>query len=284
MSVPDEPWPAPAKLNLFLSIIGRRSDGYHELQTVFQLLDFGDELHFEVRDDNRVRRIGSLPGVAEEDDLTIRAARALQRAAGVRCGADIRVVKRIPQGGGLGGGSSDAATTLVALNHLWRTGLDVGTLAGLGRQLGADVPLFVHGRSAWAEGVGEQLTAMVLPPRWYLVVDPGEAVPTAAVFADPQLTRAAPRQTIADFVSGRAAGNVFEPVVRSRHAKVAAALDWLGSVAPARLSGTGGCVFASFGSREAAERVARSCPSGFNGIVARGLDRSPLLDRLQGAG
>jgi 4-diphosphocytidyl-2-C-methyl-D-erythritol kinase len=278
------PWPAPAKLNLFLSIVGRRADGYHELQTVFQLLDFGDQVHVEVRADGSIRRLAEVPGVAEGDDLALRAARLLQQRAGVGAGADIRVDKRIPMGGGLGGGSSDAATVLVALNYLWNAGLDQANLCALALELGADVPLFVGGRSAWAEGVGECLTPLELPPRWYLVVDPGAAVSTAALFADPQLTRAAPRQTISDFVSGLATGNAFEPVVRARHPRVAAALDWLGGIAPARLSGTGGCVFAAFGSRDEAEWAARRCPSGFTTIVARGLDRSPLLDRLQGAG
>ncbi len=279
-----EPWPAPAKLNLFLSIVGRRADGYHELQTVFQLLDFGDLLHIEVRDDGLIRRSGGAPGVAEDSDLALRAARLLREFSGVQAGADIAIDKRIPVGGGLGGGSSDAATALVALNRLWRAGLDTQTLGRLGRQLGADVPLFVRGLSAWAEGVGERLTPVTLPPRWYLVIDPGESVSTAALFADPQLTRAAPRQTMTDFVSGAAAGNAFEPVVRVRHPKVAAALDWLRESAPAALSGTGGCVFAPFAARAEADAVAARRPPGFTAIVARGLDRSPLLDRLQRAG
>jgi 4-diphosphocytidyl-2-C-methyl-D-erythritol kinase len=279
-----EPWPAPAKLNLFLSIVGRRADGYHELQTVFQLLDFGDLLHIATRDDGGICRSGGVPGVVAADDLALRAARLLQDCAGVRAGADIHIDKRIPVGGGLGGGSSDAATTLVALNRLWNAGLDTPSLCQLGCRLGADVPVFVQGFSAFAEGVGERLTPLSLPARWYLVVDPGEAVSTAALFADPQLTRAAPRQTIPDFVSGKAAGNAFLAPVRARHPRVAAALDWLEESAPARLSGTGGCVFAAFADRDEAEAVAARCPPDFSAIVARGLDRSPLLDRLQRAG
>lgn len=278
------PWPAPAKLNLFLSIVGRRADGYHELQTVFQLLDFGDRIGIETRRDGRILREGGLRDVPEADDLAVRAACLLKQATGTSQGVLLRIEKRIPAGGGLGGGSSDAATVLVALNRLWRTGLDTAALAALGRRLGADVPVFVHGQSAFAEGVGERLVPIELPERWYLLLDPGEAVSTAALFADPELTRAAPPQTISDFVSGRARGNAFEPVVRRRHPWVAAALDWLGAHAEAHLTGTGGCVFAAFADREAAEALAARSPVGCSAIVARGVNRSPLLDRLQDEG
>ncbi|MGE8263747.1 MAG: 4-(cytidine 5'-diphospho)-2-C-methyl-D-erythritol kinase, partial [Stenotrophomonas sp.] len=196
-------WPAPAKLNLFLHITGRRPDGYHQLQTVFRLLDWGDRIHLRVRDDGRIRREGpSVAGVAEADDLAIRAAHLLKAAANIAQGADIGVEKRVPAGGGFGGGSSDAATVLVALNRLWGAGLEVDALAALGLQLGADVPVFVRGHNAWAEGVGELLTPIALPPAWFVLVHPGVHVPTPALFASPDLTRDAPVAKIADFASG----------------------------------------------------------------------------------
>lgn len=275
-------WPAPAKLNLFLRIVGRRDDGYHELQTVFRLLDWGDELHLRVRHDGQIRREGELDGVPAEHDITVRAARLLQQQAGTTLGADIAIDKRIPMGGGLGGGSSDAATTLVALNHLWGAGLEPDALAELGRQLGADVPVFVRGRTAWAEGVGERLSPLALPRRHYVVVDPGEQVPTAALFQAPELTRNAPRATISSFVSGEIAENAFEPVVRARHPRVAAALDWLGGFGRAKLSGSGGCVFLETPSEIRALAIARQCPAPFRAQVAAGADRSMLhraLDR-----
>ena len=269
-------WPAPAKLNLFLRIVGRRDDGYHELQTVFRLLDWGDEVRLRIRGDGVITRPNPIRGVPEDADLTIRAARLL--AAETRCelGADIEVAKRIPMGGGLGGGSSDAATVLVGLNHLWGTGLDEDALAALGVRLGADVPVFVRGRSAWAEGVGEKLTPMRLPRRWYVVVDPRENVPTAALFKATELTRNAPRATISSFVSGDSVENAFEPVVRARHPQVAAALDWLGGFGHARLSGSGGCIFLETRTHEAALAVASRCPGDFRVHVAAGIDPSPL--------
>ncbi|WP_108470681.1 4-(cytidine 5'-diphospho)-2-C-methyl-D-erythritol kinase [Rhodanobacter thiooxydans] len=269
-------WPAPAKLNLFLRITGRRPDGYHELQTVFRLLDWGDEVRLRVRDDGLVRRTREVPGVPESADLVVRAARLLQERTGTPLGADIEVDKRIPLGGGLGGGSSDAATVLVALNQQWRLGLDEDALAELGRQLGADVPVFVRGRSAWAEGVGEQLSPLALPPRHYVVLDPHEPVPTAALFQAPELTRNAPRATISSFASGETTENAFAPVVRARHPRVAAALDWLGGFGQARLSGSGGCVFLELRSLERAQAVARQCPAAFTAHVASGVDMSPL--------
>ena len=285
---PDEwsVWPAPAKLNLFLRITGRRPDGYHELQTVFRLLDWGDELRLRVREDGTIRRAGELPGVPAEDDITVRAARLLQAGAGVSQGADITIDKRIPMGGGLGGGSSDAATVLVALNHLWNAGLDEDALAELGRQLGADVPVFVRGRSAWAEGIGERLTPIDLPQRHYVVLDPREHVPTAALFQAPELTRNAPRATISSFVSGETAENAFEPVVRARHPRVDAALEWLGGFGRAKLSGSGGCVFLETPSVVRALSIAARCPDAWNAQVAAGADRSMLhrtLARFQGA-
>ncbi|HEU4664801.1 MAG TPA: 4-(cytidine 5'-diphospho)-2-C-methyl-D-erythritol kinase [Dokdonella sp.] len=292
MSVPDAvdagwyEWPAPAKLNLFLHVVGRRSDGYHLLQTVFQLLDRGDTVRLRVRSDGEIHRVDPLPGVAAEQDLAVRAARALKSASGTRWGADIAIDKRIPLGGGLGGGSSDAASTLVGLDALWNCGFGEDRLATLGLALGADVPVFVHGRSAWAEGVGERLTAIALPPRWYVVADPGVSVPTAELFRTPELTRDAVHLTIPLFLSGAATVNVFEPIVREREAAVASALDWLAAHGPARLSGTGGCVFVGMESREAAEAVARESPRGMRAWIARGVAESPLKARRRdwGAG
>lgn len=270
-------WPAPVKLNLFLRIVGRRADGYHELQTVFRLLDWGDTLRLRVREDGRIERVGALPGVPAEADLCLRAAHLLKEATGSARGADIALDKRIPMGGGLGGGSSDAATVLVALNELWGTGLDEDALAALGLRLGADVPVFVRGRSAWAEGVGERLTPIELPPRAYVVLDPGVQVPTGPLFQAPELTRNAAPATISHFLSGAATENAFEPVVRARYPRVAAALDWLAGFGPARLSGSGGCVFLETGTRAEAEAVARRCPAEFAAYVAGGVDVSPLV-------
>lgn len=274
-------WPAPAKLNLFLHIVGRRDDGYHLLQTAFQLLDWGDTLRLRLRDDETIHRDGALPGVPADADLAVRAARALREATGCRRGVDIAVDKRIPLGGGLGGGSSDAATTLVALNALWRTGLDADALARIGLSLGADVPVFVRGHSAWAEGVGEMLTPLDLPERWYAIIDPAASVPTAALFAAPELTRAAPQLTIPRFLSGERTGNAFEPVVRARYPSVAKALDWLGNYGEARLSGSGGCIFAAVATREAAAEIVENCPKGMRGHIARGVAESPLLARMK---
>jgi 4-diphosphocytidyl-2-C-methyl-D-erythritol kinase len=274
-------WPAPAKLNLFLHVVGRREDGYHLLQTAFQLLDWGDLVRLRVRDDGFIRRSDPLPGVAPESDLAMRAAHALKATTGSRSGVDIAIDKRIPIGGGLGGGSSDAATVLVGLNSLWNTNLNDDALAAIGLGLGADVPVFVHGRSAWAEGIGEILTAIDLPERWYVVVDPGVTVPTAALFQTPDLTRNLPHLTIPLFVSGARTVNVFEPVVRERFPAVARALDWLHGYGEARLSGSGGCIFAAFDSREAAATVATECPAAFRAFVARGVARSPLQVEAQ---
>jgi 4-diphosphocytidyl-2-C-methyl-D-erythritol kinase len=273
-------WPAPAKLNLFLRITGRRDDGYHELQTVFRLLDWGDEVRLRVRDDGEIRRLQGARGVADADDLVVRAARLLQQHAGGGAGADIAVDKRIPMGGGLGGGSSDAATVLVALNHLWQLGLDEDTLAELGGRLGADVPVFVRGRSAWAEGTGDRFSPVSLPRRHYVVLDPCESVPTAALFQAPELTRNAQRATISSFVSGETVENAFEPVVRARFPRVVEALEWLGGFGKARLSGSGGCVFLELRSLARAHAVAERCPAAFRARVASGKDVSPLHEAL----
>jgi 4-diphosphocytidyl-2-C-methyl-D-erythritol kinase len=275
-------WPAPAKLNLFLHVVGLRADGYHELETVFQLLDFGDTLRLRVRADGAIVRTLGPAGVASETDLAVRAARLLQSATGAPSGAEIEVDKRIPVGGGLGGGSSDAATVLVALNRLWRTGLSIDRLAQLGLALGADVPVFVRGRSAYASGIGEVLTPVTLSERSYLVIDPGQIVPTGELFQAPDLTRNTPRSTISRFLAGDTTRNDFEPVVRRRYPKVAAALDWLAQFAPSRLTGSGGCVFAAFESEQEARRIAATCPTQFAAHVALGVNESPLHAAVQG--
>ena len=248
-------WPAPAKLNLFLHITGRRADGYHELQTVFRLLDWGDRIGLRLREDGLVRRQGDgLAGVAEADDLAVRAAKLLKEAANIAQGVDIVVEKNVSAGGGFGGGSSDAATVLVVLNRLWRAGLDEDALAALGLRLGADVPVFVRGRNAWAEGVGERLQPITLAPAWYVVVEPGVHVPTPALFADPDLTRDSPVAKIEDFASGTLVGNAFEPVLRRREPAVEAALVALSSIGSARLTGSGSGCFVEFASQSAAEQ------------------------------
>ncbi|MGH8467951.1 MAG: 4-(cytidine 5'-diphospho)-2-C-methyl-D-erythritol kinase [Gammaproteobacteria bacterium] len=273
------PWPAPAKLNLFLHVTGKRGDGYHELQTVFQFLDWGDSVEIHPREDGRIRRLSEVPGVPADDDLVVKSARALQAATGTRFGADLRVKKRLPIGAGLGGGSSDAATTLVALNQLWGLGLPTERLIELGVQLGADIPIFIHGQAAWAEGVGEKLTTLSLDEPWFLIIQPPCMVSTEAVFADRELTRDSTAITIADFFNsgGR---NDCEPVVRARYPEVAKALDWLNQWGDARLTGTGACVFAHFSAEAQARDVIRALPHDWQGFVARGLNRSPLLDRL----
>lgn len=272
-------WPAPAKLNLMLRIVGRRPDGYHLLQTVFQFLDRCDWLWFEPRDDGVIDRAGEVAGVPADADLIVRAARLLQRVAGIHRGATIRIVKQLPLGGGLGGGSSDAATTLVALNHYWQTGLTLAELAELGVRLGADLPVFVHGRTAWAEGVGERLTPVLLDEPWFLVLTPACHVATGAVFADPELTRNSPLITIADFMMG-VGGNDCEAVVYRCYPEVAAMAAWLARHGPARLTGTGACLFAAFPDAASAGRILNRLPPGWTGFTARGCNRSPLHERL----
>lgn len=290
MCAEETSWPAPAKLNLFLHVTGRRPDGYHELQTLFQLIDLCDTVGIRVREDGRIERPEGPAGVDPDTDLTVRAARALQTATGSRLGATLRITKRIPMGGGLGGGSSDAATVLLALNHLWRCGLSIDELARLGLPLGADVPVFVRGSSAWAEGVGERLEPVELPERWFVVIHPGVAVPTRDVFQSPELTRNSPVITIRAFFepgpgvpAGGGTRNDCEPVVRARYADVAHALDWLGKFAPARLTGTGSCLFAAFETASAAEKVAAQVPEQWRAFVARGLNTSPAWARLRAA-
>ncbi|WNH50987.1 4-(cytidine 5'-diphospho)-2-C-methyl-D-erythritol kinase [Stenotrophomonas oahuensis] len=275
-------WPAPAKLNLFLHITGRRADGYHLLQSVFRLLDWGDRIGLRLREDGQIHREGaSVAGVAEADDLAVRAAILLKKSANVAQGVDIIVKKSVPAGGGFGGGSSDAATVLVALNRLWGAGLDEDALAALGLQLGADVPVFVRGRNAWAEGVGERLTPVNLNPAWYVIADPGVHVPTVALFASPDLTRDAPVAKIADFASGSLLGNAFEPVLRRREPAVEAVLATLSRIGRARLTGSGSGCFVEFATRAAAEQGLAQLPKELRAWVAAGVERSPLLDVLE---
>jgi 4-diphosphocytidyl-2-C-methyl-D-erythritol kinase len=269
-------WPAPAKLNLFLHLTGRRDDGFHLLQTVFQLLDWGDSVRLRIRDDDEIVRCNPLPGVSPESDLCVRAARLLQHRLGKKHGTDIALTKRVPMGGGLGGGSSDAATVLVALNTLWQGGLDDAELARLGLQLGADVPVFVRGNSAWAEGVGEELTPLELPESWYVLVDPKVSVPTGPLFQASELTRNTAPTTISRFLSGVHTSNAFEPVVRARYESVAQALDWLNRFGAARLSGSGGCGFLAVATAAAASDIAAQCPERFAAHAVRGVNRSPL--------
>lgn len=270
-------WPAPAKLNLFLHVTGRRPDGYHLLQTVFQLLDWGDEVRLRPRADARITRLRGADGVAPEDDLVVRAARALRESAGLPgLGVDIDVVKRIPQGGGFGGGSSDAASVLVGLNRIWRLNLPGEELERVGLALGADVPVFVRGRSAFAEGVGEALTPLVLPACWYLLVDSGISVPTAELFRAPDLTRDSAAVTIADFVSGSVHGNAFEPVLRARSALIASVMDQLAVVGSVQVTGTGGGLFVPFDDLGAAQRARQRLPATWRAWIAKGVDISPL--------
>lgn len=270
-------FPAPAKLNLFLHVTGRRTDGYHLLQSVFRFIDRSDMVHLALRDDGRVVRETDLPGVPEDRDLTVRAARLLQAQAPAGAGVSIRVDKVLPMGGGLGGGSSDAATVLLALNRLWHVNLSRPALQALGLQLGADVPVFVFGQTAFAEGVGEILQPVSAPPVWYVVLTPPLEVPTAAVFAAPELTRDTPRLKIAPFSTGMGR-NDLQPVVLQRYPEVARHLEWLARFGEARMTGSGACVFATFGTEAAAREVLARLPGTMQGFVAQGLDRHPLYD------
>ncbi|SDO58990.1 4-diphosphocytidyl-2-C-methyl-D-erythritol kinase [Halomonas shengliensis] len=274
--------PAPAKLNRMLHITGRRADGYHELQTLFQFLDHGDTLHLAPRDDGKIRLTPGIAGVAPEENLIVRAARRLQAESGCPLGADIHLEKRLPMGGGLGGGSSDAATTLLGLDALWRLGLTLERLAALGLALGADVPVFVHGHAAWAEGIGERLTPVTLDTPWFVVVHPGIEVATPAVFRAPELTRHTPPITMARALQGGASSwrNDCEATVRALYPPVAAALDWLSERAPTMLTGTGACVFARLATEEQADRLLAEIGGRWKAFKARGLNRSPLHDVL----
>jgi 4-diphosphocytidyl-2-C-methyl-D-erythritol kinase len=269
--------PAPAKLNLFLHVVGRRDDGYHLLQTLFRFIEFGDTLHFTPRDDGVIRRTSELADVPQEQDLCVRAARLLQQETACGLGADIAVEKRIPMGGGLGGGSSDAATTLLALNKLWKLGLPRKRLMQLGLSLGADVPVFLFGDNAFAEGVGEQLQAYPLPDAWYVLLFPPVHVATAQVFARPELTRNTNSLTIRALPMARL-HNDLQPVVCGLYPEVAQHLAWLGQFAQARMTGSGACVFAEFNGAEQAQAVLEQLPPDMHGMVTRGLPHHPLRD------
>lgn len=277
-------WPAPAKINLFLRITGRRSDGYHDLQTVFQLLDWGDTVRIRVREDGQIHRLAS-PGhdVPEAQDITVRAAKALQKDAGCPLGAEIAIDKRIPLGGGFGGGSSDAATVLLALNHLWRLNLPEARLAQIGLGLGADVPVFVYGQNAWAEGVGERLTPIQLPQAWYLLIDSGVHVPTAELFQSPQLTRDQKLVKIAGYVSGSLLGNAFEPVVRALQPRIDSVFTAMAGFGKVALTGTGGGCFLRFDSKEAALEAQAGLPEGYRSWVVSSAPESTLLQALRSA-
>lgn len=272
--------PAPAKLNLFLHITGRRADGYHDLQTLFQFLDYADELSFALREDGEIRLHSQLRDVAHDSNLIVKAARQLQHASGCRLGADIWLDKHLPMGGGLGGGSSDAATTLLGLNHLWQLGWDKDRLAILGLSLGADVPVFVHGHAAFAEGVGEKLTAVELDEPWFLVAIPQVTVSTAEVFSDPELTRDTPANKLRSLLEG-GGRNDCQPVVQKRYKEVDNALILLNKFVPARLTGTGACVFGSFPNEDDADKVARQLPATLPSFIAQGRNVSMLHRKLE---
>ncbi|MDU4356855.1 4-(cytidine 5'-diphospho)-2-C-methyl-D-erythritol kinase [Phytobacter diazotrophicus] len=280
-------FPAPAKLNLFLYITGQRTDGYHTLQTLFQFLDYGDTLSFEPRTDGVIRLLTPIEGVPDEENLIVRAARLLMQQAHktgrlpAGSGADIQIDKRLPMGGGLGGGSSNAATVLVALNHLWHCGLSVNELAELGLTLGADVPVFVRGHAAFAEGVGEILTPVEPEEKWYLVAHPGVSIPTPTIFRDPELPRNTPKRSIETLLKCEFS-NDCEVIARKRFRKVDEALTWLLEYAPSRLTGTGACVFAEFDTESAALQVLEQAPAWLRGFVARGVNLSPLASTLAG--
>jgi 4-diphosphocytidyl-2-C-methyl-D-erythritol kinase len=281
--------PAPAKLNLFLHIVGRRADGYHLLQTVFQLLDYGDLLHFDVRADGAIRRVNEVPGVPAESDLVVRAARLLQSSTPGLPGADITVEKRLPMGGGLGGGSSDAATALMAANHLWQAGLTDAELIALGLPLGADIPFFLFGETAFAEGVGEALQAVPGPDCWYVVIEPGVSVPTVAIFTAPDLTRDTKAITISDFSRRHVESNDLigfgkndlQDVAARLFPPVVEAIEWLGGYGAARMTGSGSCVFCAFSTEQEAERVLKHVPARWRAWKAKALQRHPMKSLLQ---
>ncbi len=285
--------PAPAKLNLFLHVTGQRPDGYHLLQTVFQLIDFGDTLHFTLREDGIIHRTTVMEAIPEDQDLIVRAARLLQadmfRRTGKKTGADIAIEKQLPAGGGLGGGSSDAATTLMALNHLWECGLNKDELMALGLQLGADVPFFIFGRNAFAEGVGEILAPIDTPDGWFVVIHPNVSVPTSAIFSSGELTRNTETIKMLDFSSDLTQNSFFgkndlQSVAVKRYPPVLKAIEWLNRYANARMTGSGACVFARFDSEETADRVIRELPGEWQGWKARGLKIHPLDEVLKASG
>ena len=285
MRLPGPDYPAPAKLNLFLHVVGRLSDGYHLLQSVFTPIDLCDRIRIEATGDGRIERVNDVPGVPAEDDLAVRAARLLQEATGTKQGARLEVEKAIPMGGGLGGGSSDAATVLLVLNRLWKAGFDEEALGEIGLSLGADVPFFVQGAPAWVEGIGDRLRPIELPPAWYLVLVPPVMVPTHEIYAAPELTRNTEALKMEDFsahpqtiTSEPPFHNDMEAVVTARYPEVREHLEWLAQRASARMTGSGGCVFAAFPSRDAAQAVFTEMPATMKGFVARGLEHHPLRE------
>ena len=273
-------WPAPAKLNLFLHITGQRADGYHELETLFQFIDLQDEIEIEVVEGGAIERPEGPEGVSEEDDLVVRAAHALQRETKSQLGATLWVNKKVPVGGGVGGGSSDAATTLVALNYLWGSGLEMRQLASIGLHLGADVPIFIAGHAAWAEGVGERLLRVAPPEPYYLLLEPGIHVSTAEIFQSNELTRNTPKAKIRGSLPawGR---NDCESVVSARYPEVAEALRWLSQYGDARMTGTGSCLFLALENRARAEQIRSQLPDQWRGYVVKGMNESPLVERLR---
>lgn len=272
-------FPAPAKLNLFLHVTGRRPDGYHLLQTVFQLIDFGDTLHIAINDSGDIHHENPLPGVPAESDLIVRAARLLKRETRTAAGCQFRLTKRLPMGGGLGGGSSDAATALIALNHLWQLKLSRQRLQTLALELGADVPVFVFGRNAFAEGIGESLVAIDLPPRWFVVLIPPVSVPTIEIFGDETLTRDSPPIIMAAFPGCRVR-NDLQAVAKRKYPVIANYLEWLGQYGPAMMTGSGACVFAAFDTHKEAQTVIDQLPADMRGFIARSLMQHPLFDLL----
>ncbi|OOH91330.1 4-(cytidine 5'-diphospho)-2-C-methyl-D-erythritol kinase [Pasteurellaceae bacterium 15-036681] len=272
-------FPSPAKLNLFLYITGKRADGYHELQTLFQFLDFGDEIEIEITENSSIELLNQIEGVAVEQNLIYRAAKLLQNKTACNQGAKIAVTKRLPMGGGVGGGSSNAATVLVALNHLWQTGLSLEQLAEMGLSLGADVPIFVRGFAAFAEGVGEKLIACQPQEKWYVILKPDVSISTASIFQHPNLPRNTPKRDIAELMNSTW-GNDCEKIVRELYSEVEDLLAWLVQYAPSRLTGTGACVFAEFDSEDEARKVFTLKPDNVQGFVAQGQNISPLHQQL----
>ncbi|QDJ12520.1 4-(cytidine 5'-diphospho)-2-C-methyl-D-erythritol kinase [Mergibacter septicus] len=272
-------FPCPAKLNLFLYINNRRTDGYHELQTLFQFLDYGDWLTVNLRDDSKINLFPELPNIPTEQNLIFRAATLLQQTTQCHLGADLYLEKILPQGGGLGGGSSNAATTLVALNHLWQTGLSLENLAELGLTLGADVPVFIQGYAAFAEGIGEKLIQCEPAEKYYLVLKPNVSISTVDIFQAEHLPRNTPKRSLTDLLCQKYS-NDCEKIVREKYSEVELAIKWLIQYAPTRLTGTGACVFAEFDTQEKAKFVYQQKPSYWEGFIAQGLNRSPLHQYL----
>ena len=280
MTVNKDWWPSPAKLNLFLHILGRYDNGYHKLQSLFQMLDYGDKLAFDINHTGTIAMSTPLKGVKDEDNLIIRAAKLLAAQTKTKLGAHISLEKCLPMGGGIGGGSSNAATTLVALNALWGTRLSVHQLADIGLQLGADVPIFVRGETAFAEGVGEQITPAPQPEQWFLVANPNVHISTGEIFTAQELTRNTPSMDWADY-KFEETRNDCQQLVVNRYPEVAKLLQWLVHYAPSRMTGTGACVFATFSDYTLAEQVRAQMPESWQSFVAKGVNRSPLLDKLE---